>query len=43
MLYIPIDLLKPGMLLARDLPGNLFYLSLLTAGQELTEIGRAHV
>lgn len=36
MLYIPIDLLKPGMLLARDLPGNLFYLSLLTAGQELT-------
>lgn len=38
MLYLPIDLLKPGMVLARDLPGSLFHLSLITAGQKITPL-----
>lgn len=37
MLYVPISHLRPNMVLARDLPSDLYGISLLTVGQPLTE------
>lgn len=36
MFYVPIKHLRPGMVLAKDLPSDMVYISLLTVGHELT-------
>lgn len=36
MFYIPVKHLKPGMILARDIPGDRIFFSLLRRGQPLT-------
>jgi len=37
LLFVPLNLLKPGMILAESIPSHNLYLPLLTPGQTLTE------